>query len=224
MKKERKIQKADSNVDSKVREFKDSFVALLIFTALSMLLLNQETFPYTLMYLDGDKYGVPYFILSIFISIIIHDTYFYWTHRMLHTKFFQKIHRVHHQSHNPTPWAAFAFHPVEALIQNGITIILPFIIPLHPLALLIFLMFSTFYTVYVHSGYELFPKFLLRSKVGKWINSSIGHNMHHELYSQSYGLYFRFWDVVMKTAHPQYRERIDLLTDRVSKVDKRKVS
>ena len=59
--------------------------------------------------------------------ILLHDTYFYWAHRaMHHPKIYRHVHLVHHLSQNPSPWAAFAFHPFEAVIEAGIVVSLPF--------------------------------------------------------------------------------------------------
>jgi sterol desaturase/sphingolipid hydroxylase (fatty acid hydroxylase superfamily) len=30
-------------------------------------------------------------------------------------RLFRLVHRVHHRSHDPSPWAAYAFGPIEAL-------------------------------------------------------------------------------------------------------------
>jgi len=39
---------------------------------------------------------------------------------MHHKKLFRWFHLVHHQSTNPSPWAAYAFHPLEAVVEAGI--------------------------------------------------------------------------------------------------------
>ena len=55
---------------------------------------------------------------SIGIAIVVHDTWFYWTHRLMHhRRLFKLFHRVHHESTNPTPWAAYCFAPLEAMAQ-----------------------------------------------------------------------------------------------------------
>jgi lathosterol oxidase len=70
---------------------------------------------FTLVYYPANKYGWPYYIISIVLMIALHDTYYYWTHRLLHwKKIFRYVHKVHHLSLNPTPFSAYALHPVEA--------------------------------------------------------------------------------------------------------------
>ncbi|WP_017257663.1 sterol desaturase family protein [Pedobacter arcticus] len=213
----KKIQLLDAPISHRFREFKNSFIAIIFSTSISLLIINPYTIPYTLMYMDGDKYGIPYFIFSILVCLFLHDTYFYWTHRLLHRPFFRFVHKVHHQSTNPTSWSAFAFHPIEAIIQAFILSLLPFIIPLHPIALLVFFIIIMIWDAYGHSGFEIFSKRFLMSKWGRWINSSITHNMHHEFYEGNYGLYFRFWDIWMKTSHPKYNDHIVKVKDREAK-------
>ncbi|MBC7397778.1 MAG: sterol desaturase family protein, partial [Bdellovibrionales bacterium] len=67
---------------------------------------------WTKVYLDISQYGWGYFFLSFWIAAFFHETYFYWTHRWMHgVRVFRKVHKVHHDSKSPTPWAAFSFHP-----------------------------------------------------------------------------------------------------------------
>ncbi|MEZ4750285.1 MAG: sterol desaturase family protein [Bdellovibrionota bacterium] len=78
------------------------------------------------MYLDIGEHGWFYFFLSVPLLMGLHEVYFYWTHRWLHHPWwFKRVHRVHHESVNPTPWAVFSFHPVEAVIQ---AVVLPLLI------------------------------------------------------------------------------------------------
>ncbi|MEP6859607.1 MAG: sterol desaturase family protein [Deltaproteobacteria bacterium] len=42
----------------------------------------------------------------------------YWTYRAMHHPWlFRRVHRIHHLPHNPSPWAAYAFAPGEALVH-----------------------------------------------------------------------------------------------------------
>ena len=46
-----------------------------------------------------------FFVLSILVYLWA-DFHFYWTHRMLHTKWLYKnVHKVHHESYNPDPFS-----------------------------------------------------------------------------------------------------------------------
>ncbi|MFZ6012980.1 MAG: sterol desaturase family protein [Bacteroidota bacterium] len=127
---------------------------------------------------------------------------------------FNIVHRVHHLSTNPSPWAAMAFHPLEAVFEAGIIVIVPLLFPVHPLAIGLFLLFMMIYNVYGHLGYELYPKGFSRSWLGRWINTSVNHNLHHQYFKGNYGLYFLFWDKIMGTLQPAYDKTFDEITSR----------
>lgn len=149
----------------------------------------------TRLYANIEEYGIPYFLISIVLMIILHDTYFYWTHRLIHnSRIFKYVHQTHHRFSNPTPWAAFAFHPFEAIISIGIIPIILFLIPYHQWALTIFITFLTAYNTIIHLGYSL-PYFTL----SKYQNSGIDHDLHHRGFQGNYGLYFNIWDRLMGT-------------------------
>ena len=146
-----------------------------------------------------------YHIISFGLMVIVHDTYFYWTHRLMHhPKLFRYFHLVHHKSHNPSPWAAYAFHPFEAIVEGGIIPLLAFLIPAYIPVFLLFFLFQLGVNVYGHTGFELFPKKFNTSWIGRWINTSVAHNMHHKHFNCNYSLYFMFWDRLMGTVHQKY--------------------
>jgi lathosterol oxidase len=68
-------------------------------------------------------------IVSLALMLLLHDAWFYWTHRLMHhPKIFRHVHLVHHRSINPSPWAAYSFHPIEAVIEAGIYLLIVFTI------------------------------------------------------------------------------------------------
>ncbi len=195
-----KIQKKSPEGKRVLYEVLYSILTLLIYCATSWLVFSWQKSGGTKIYLNLSQYSYSYFILSILIMIVIHDAYFYWTHRFMHLpKIFRWIHKTHHLSDNPTPWAAFSFHPLEAIISIGIIPLIVLLIPCHPFALFSFLTFMTLINVMGHLGYELFPKWLITSQIGKWQNTSTNHNIHHQQSICNFGLYFTFWDRVMCT-------------------------
>jgi len=154
----------------------------------------------TLIYTDVGEYGWLYLLLSIGLYLFIHDTYFYWAHRFMHLpKTFPIMHRVHHQSRQPTPWAAFSFHPAESVLGAIILPILVFFIPIHVGAILFILVLMTITSVTNHSGFEVLPDRMLRGVVGRHWISAAHHNLHHLNYQCNLALYFRFWDKLMGT-------------------------
>jgi lathosterol oxidase len=193
-----------------LREILYSVITAFIFAAIGYIVFLTPLTAYTQAYFQIEERGVGYLIFSILLIIVIHDTYFYWTHRFMHyPPVYRWFHRVHHLSTNPSPWAAMAFHPLEAVVEAGIIVLVTFLIPVHPLAVGIFLLFMMLYNVYGHLGYELYPKGFSKSLVGKWINTSVNHNQHHMHFKGNYGLYFLFWDRLMGTIRPDYDDHFD---------------
>lgn len=196
-----KIQDKTPTRNQLKKEIFYSLLTFLIYSSTSGIVLYWYRIGITKIYLNINEYGILYLIVSIFIMIIIHDTYFYWTHKWMHSnKWLFKFHKTHHLSHNPNPWTAFAFHPVEALLSLGIIPLIIFIIPIHPLALILFLTFMTTYNVFIHLGYEIFSKKGVFHLIGKWKNTTSDHDLHHEIGGRfNYGLYFSIWDRIMGT-------------------------
>jgi lathosterol oxidase len=150
--------------------------------------------------------------------VIVHDAYFYWTHRLLHWKpLFKVVHITHHLSRNPTPFSAYAFHPLEALINVGIVPLVAFTIPAHVSAIVIFTIYQLLINVLGHLGFELLPKWFAHNKVTKWHNTFTHHNLHHQFVKYNYGLYLNFWDRIMNTNHPHYEHHFDKVVERTEK-------
>lgn len=205
-------QRFPSNKDVK-REIRYSIYTSIIFSVVIIAVMWLSANNYTLIYRPIEKYGWGYFVFSIFLMILIHDAYFYWTHRLLHWKpLFKKVHIVHHMSLNPTPFSAYAFHPVEALVEVGIVPVIVFLVPYHYLALTIFSGYALVMNIMGHMGYEFFPKSFAKNKLANWHNSATHHNMHHRLVKYNFGLYFNLWDSWMKTNHPKYEEVFEQVT------------
>jgi len=212
----RKIQSRFPGVSDYVREIVYSFLTAIIFALIGYGLFMTPIRNYTQVYTRIDDFSMVYFFVSVIIMMLVHDTYFYWTHRLMHHPLvFPIFHRIHHLSTNPSPWAAFAFHPLEAIIEAGIIVVIAFIMPVHPLALALFLLIMMIYNVYGHLGYEIYPKGFSKSRVGKWINTSINHNQHHQFFKGNYGLYFLWWDRWMGTIRPDYDQKFEEITRRL---------
>ncbi|MEM6723972.1 MAG: sterol desaturase family protein, partial [Bacteroidota bacterium] len=110
------------------------------------------------------------------------------------------------------PWTAYAFHPLEAVVEVGIIPLLAFTLPLHHGSFTAFFLFQIFYNVYGHLGFELYPKGFNTTWIGRWINTSVAHNLHHKKFTGNYGLYFLFWDRLMGTLREEYDEVFESTT------------
>lgn len=150
---------------------------------------------WTQIYTAWDAMPLWYLPVSLVTYLVLHDTWFYWTHRLMHhRRIFPVAHAVHHASRPPTAWAAMSFHPVEAAVGAVIIPALVFIVPIHVAMLGVVLAIMTVMGVTNHMGWEMFPRAVVHSRLGGWLITASHHNRHHELYRCNYGLYFRFWD------------------------------
>ncbi len=209
-----KIQERKANKKDFFREFGHSVMSSAVFALTSFTILFTPLAEYTLVYKDIGAYPIWYFFLSIFLALVIHDTYFYWMHRTLHhKKLYKTMHLVHHKSVNPSPWAAYSFHFTEAITESMIAPIIFFILPIHPIAFMIFTLISLMINVYGHLGFEIMPKWFRHTPLFEVINTSVHHNLHHSKFNGNYGLYFRFWDRIMKTEMPNYVEEYDRIQE-----------
>jgi sterol desaturase/sphingolipid hydroxylase (fatty acid hydroxylase superfamily) len=169
----------------------------------------------TKVYKRFADHSILYYIATTAFIIFFHDTYFYWMHRLMHHPLlYERIHKVHHLSKDPTPWAAFAFHPSEAVLELAFVPMLIFTLPLHFSSLLILSLWQIIFNVMGHLGYEIFPRGMVRHPLFKWLNTSTNHNMHHKYVRCNYGLYFNIWDRIMNTNHAKYEELYEEVTAR----------
>jgi Delta7-sterol 5-desaturase len=174
-----------------------SVISTIIFAGSGVWLLHLWQTGQTKIYFQMNEYGYFYLVFSFFLLLLLQDTYFYWTHRLLHTPIlFQRFHLAHHQSKAPTAWTSFAFHPIEAFLQALIVPILLQFIPVHFSIFILFLVTMTFFGIFNHLGFEFLPLVLDR-KFG--IITATHHHVHHQKIQKNYGLFFRWWDLAMKT-------------------------
>ncbi len=211
----RKINPKHPGAADMWREFRWSMLTVVIYGIVGAFTIWAIKLGWTQMYRKIDSRGWLWFGASIVIAALIHDTWFYWTHRLMHhRKLFRWFHKVHHESTNPSPWAAYSFAPLEAVMQALIFPIVMLLIPMHPLAFVVFMLWQISFNVAGHTGYEYHPRWLMDSWLGKVLNTPTNHAMHHEKMRGNYGLYFNLWDRLMGTNHPDYEKRYREVTAR----------
>jgi sterol desaturase/sphingolipid hydroxylase (fatty acid hydroxylase superfamily) len=214
----RKIQQRFPKNSDYLREIIFSAITIAIFSLVSVILFwHPAVRPHTTIYKNISAYGWLYYFLLYPVLFFVHDTYFYFAHRLMHhPKLFRWVHLIHHKSVNPSPWAAYAFHPLEAFVEASVLFVFVFSFPIHFTHLLIFFLMMIIYNVYGHLGYELYPKGFSKSAVGKWINTSVNHNLHHQYFKGNYGLYFLFWDRMLGTIREDYDDRFEEVKSRTN--------
>lgn len=143
-------------------------------------------------------------VLQFFVMVILHDAYFYWCHRLLHTKVFWNIHGVHHQSTDPTILTSHVFHYIETFINYtfmvwftllaGLTVGGIFFIPA-----IVFTLFTITWNIYGHGKKNLLPDSLTKSWLGRMIVWPSYHLEHHRKGTGNFEFFFTWWDKLMKT-------------------------
>ena len=131
--------------------------------------------------------------------LVLHDAYFYWTHRFMHLRgVFGWVHARHHEARTPSAWTAFAFHPLESLIQLGIYPLIAFTVPVHIHVFGLFLAATALQSALIHCGHRL----CVRDRgegLDRFLLTSEEHDAHHRTGRGEYALYFLWWDEWMGT-------------------------
>ena len=187
----------------------------LIFAIMDVCFLYLESKGYTRIYFNISDYGYLWLGVSFFIVLFIDDMFFYWSHRAMHTPSLYKFfHKVHHESTDPSPLTAFAFHPSEAVIEQLMHVVLPFLLPLNFWLIIAWQIFSMLNNVLAHLGYEIYPKGWVKFPLLQFKTASTHHNMHHQLFNGNYALYFTWWDKWMGTEFKDYETRHEQIFER----------
>lgn len=164
----------------------------------------------TRLYSQASEYGWWYIGVSYGVVLILQDAYFYFTHRLFHhSALFAWFHQGHHRSRCSTPWTSFAFDPLEAIVQALFLITIVFVIPLHFITLIAVLTTMSIWAILNHLGLDRFPVFFPHHWLGRWFIGPAHHSIHHLKYTVHYGLYFTFWDRLLKTQDPSYPSSFD---------------
>lgn len=193
-------------------EIRHSVQTMVIWGALSLIHQYLIYKGQAKIYFAIKDHSLAYYLLSIVLVILAHDTYFYWTHRLMHhPKLYKWFHTTHHRSSNPSPWAIFSFQPAEAIVQFGITFFLIFAIPCHYSVHIIWSIWLFAFNIHGHLGYELLPKGFTRIPGIGIINTTTHHAMHHRSVTSNFSLYFTIWDRLMGTLNPKYHETFEAI-------------
>ena len=163
-----------------------------------------------------------YGLATVAVLDVLHDAWFYWSHRALHARpVYRSIHASHHASTSPTPFTGYSFHVVEAGVVFANEILVCFLFPIHAGLHRAYHLYTTGIHCGGHAGYEIAPYVpslagLVVAVVEKiaprlgaagraTLNTVQHHDLHHRFPSTHFSLYFTFWDALCGTEHPGYR-------------------
>jgi Delta7-sterol 5-desaturase len=195
-------------------ELVNSLFTLMVSTLFVMVIYFLSSKGYTKIYADINEYPAFFGYFGFFVFLLIDDTWFYWTHRLLHhPRIFKYIHKVHHKSIDVNPFTSLSFHWVEALLLTSWLIPVSMFVPMYMPALGLLQIWGFLDNIKSHLGYEFFPSWWNKS-LGKLLTSSTHHNMHHSKFNGNYGVHFRIWDKLLGTEFKDYEQVFDEIQDR----------
>lgn len=207
---ERKLQARHATAGDIRREILLSLRTCLVFTMISAAVVFAALQGWLTIYWSFKKAGPVYLVLSLALMLVAHDAWFYWTHRaMHHRRLFRLFHHTHHLSRTPTPWTAYSFSVPEALVQAAFVPLFLLVVPMHEVGLALFLGIQIVLNVIGHSGVQFHPAAFGPGRWLGWATTTTHHDLHHETGRSNYGLYFRWWDKLMGTEHPDYRRKFE---------------
>ena len=153
----------------------------------------------------ANTWGPVWFWASLALMILGHDAYYYWVHRAMHLpRFFRKFHRRHHRSNNPSPFTAYSFDLREAFMMVSFVALWPLVTPTPWGVIPLFILHQIFRNTLLHSGYELMPARADGRPLLDWLTTTTHHDLHHASAGSNFGLYFTWWDRLMRTENPDY--------------------
>lgn len=133
-------------------------------------------------YLDPREHPV-YFVLGLCAIQLWRVFHFYWSHRITHFPILYKsAHYLHHKNINIGPWSGLSMHPIEHIIYFS-CILIHWVVPSHPIHLLMNAQHAAFTPAQGHVGFE---KLLLKGDKGVPA-ASYFHQLHHRYFECNYG-------------------------------------
>ncbi|CAK7271150.1 c-5 sterol desaturase [Sporothrix epigloea] len=191
-------------------EIKQANSAMPIMSLLTAPFFLAEVTGYCRMYEQtsegpGRWYDIAQFPFFLFFT----DMFVYFIHRGLHhPRIYKHLHKPHHKWIMPTPYASYAFHPVDGWLQSLPYHIFPIFFPLQKWAYLFLFVFINFWTIMIHDG-----EYVSNNPI---INGAACHSIHHLAFNYNYGQYFTLWDRLGGS----YREPEQELFDKKTKMSK----
>lgn len=134
------------------------------------------------------------FVTQICLCVLVEEITFYYSHRILHSKYFYRtVHKQHHEWTAPVALSAAYAHPIEYAFGNIVTVALgPLLLGMCHTATLGWIVLAIIGTTIHHSGYHL-----------PYLLSPEFHDYHHLKFVGNYGL-LGILDRLHGTFSPQY--------------------
>jgi lathosterol oxidase len=199
-----KIQNEQCSAKLVRRDMRQSVFSLLNISALLSLGMVLNIHGYALF----PNLSLPIYmdILALFVSLILFDTWFYWIHRLLHTrKLFRYVHAYHHKTRTPVVWSNNSDTLLDNLFLQSYWLFAAILLPIPIEVLIIHKIYDQISGMIGHSGYEYAGPIVAKSK---WLIGATHHDQHHQHCNYNYATHFQFWDRWMKTLYKDYETTI----------------
>ena len=152
-----------------------------IYEALTLWLYANDAIPSV----DWSSWGWLYLSALTVVASLWSVTHFYCIHRVLHIRWvYDRVHYLHHRNVNPGPWSGLSMHPVEHMMYLSM-FLLWWVVPAHPVILILTLSSNSLATAVTHSGFERFE--IGRRNGRSMKGADYFHHLHHRYFECNYG-------------------------------------
>jgi len=144
--------------------------------------------------------------ISFVVSMLLFDTWFYWLHRLIHSRWlFRRVHLWHHRTITPEVWSNNSDLLLDALFLQSYWLVAHFLLPIAPFALAAHKLYDQFTGAMGHSGYEHAGRIAWPPSP---ILSVTHHDQHHRFGACNYATHFSLWDRLLGTLHPTHDSEV----------------
>jgi Delta7-sterol 5-desaturase len=212
---ERRIQKrpAKNQIAMEIRTSVTALVAISAYVAGGLFIQAKG---WALTPLPLTWWSAP---LMLAATLVLYDTWFYWGHRLMHTKWmYARFHAHHHKSVVPSPWTNNSDGPVGAFVEQIYFLVVPFVLPIPAAVFIAHKLFDQVTGIAGHAGHEYFASQTTRAP---WpLLCTTYHDQHHGSFSYNYANTFSWWDRAMGTIHPRYDEVVARFEEQPFEINK----
>jgi lathosterol oxidase len=144
----------------------------------------------------------------LLVLAVVFDTWFYWGHRLMHTRALYKHHLWHHRSMAPTVWSNYSDTMVDAFMMQSFYLVIPLVLPVPPLVLIGLRVWDHINGQIGHSGFEYFADRSTRAPSPMVCVTF--HDQHHAHYHYNFANFFSLWDRLCGTLDPAYDDQVKI--------------
>jgi Delta7-sterol 5-desaturase len=154
-------------------------------------------------------------VLEYAAYFFLFDTYFYWLHRWMHSEpIYTWVHKIHHRSTSPNLLTTLSVSPLESVINGGFVVIFTSLYTAHASTMALILPTNIIMGLYVHTGYEFFPRWWNKTWLTRWFITTTFHDHHHKYFRFNFGGYTTIWDWLCGTVRPNFISDFEKIKDR----------